>query len=48
MYTDEGMPRYNYASQKGKLHLKLIIDLPDTISKAGKDILKKIFALSKN
>ena len=47
MIDEEGMPIHQYPSQKGKLHLKFVIDFPKEISEEGKNILKMIFELGR-
>ena len=35
MIEDEGMPKHQFPSEAGKLHLKFIVNLPDEISAEG-------------
>ena len=44
---EEGMPVHNFPYQKGDLHVKYIIKLPTKLSDKDKDLLRKLFSLSK-
>ncbi len=39
----EGMPFHNFPSQKGILHVKFEVDFPQSLSKAQKDLVEKLF-----
>lgn len=40
----EGMPQHNFPSQKGDLHIKFKVRLPDKLTPVEKELVKQLFA----